>query len=93
MWGDTRDAIRQGIELPDDNELVGELCAVEYGFSNKQQIQLERKEDMKKRGLSSPDCGDALALTFAENVLKDRPKQVIIKRYAGTEHSTSWMGA
>ena len=23
---------------------------------------------MKKRGLSSPDCGDALALTFAEHV-------------------------
>jgi hypothetical protein len=29
-------------------------------------VQLERKEDMKKRGLASPDNGDALALTFAE---------------------------
>jgi hypothetical protein len=28
--------------------------------SVKQQIQLEKKEDMKKRGLSSPDCGELL---------------------------------
>jgi len=25
---------------------------------------------MKKRGLHSPDAGDALALTFAENIVK-----------------------
>jgi hypothetical protein len=32
-------------------------------------IQLERKEDMKRRGLASPDNGDALALTFAYPVM------------------------
>ena len=35
-------------------------------------IQLERKEDMKRRGLASPDNGDALALTFAYPVLASR---------------------
>ena len=30
--------------------------------------QLKKKEDMKKRGLASPDMGDALALTFAHPV-------------------------
>ena len=29
---------------------------------------VERKDDMKKRGLASPDLGDALALTFAQPV-------------------------
>ena len=29
---------------------------------------IEKKQDMKKRGLASPDCADALALTFAGNV-------------------------
>jgi hypothetical protein len=37
----------------------------EYGFSIKNQIQLEQKEDMKRRGLASPDLGDCLAMTFA----------------------------
>jgi hypothetical protein len=33
-------------------------------------ILLERKDDMKRRGLASPDDGDALALTFAYPVAK-----------------------
>ena len=32
-------------------------------------IQLESKEDMKKRGLPSPNRADALALTFAQTVM------------------------
>ena len=68
MYGNLRDALIAGLELPNDNELKDELCAIEYGFNAKQQIQLERKEDMKKRGLSSPDKADALALHFAQKV-------------------------
>jgi hypothetical protein len=32
------------------------------------EILLEKKEHMKERGPASPDYGDALALTFAEDV-------------------------
>lgn len=46
-----------------------ELTGPEYGFNVRDEIQLERKEDMKKRGLSSPDLADALALTFAYPVM------------------------
>ena len=60
-----REALRVGIELPDDRELRDDLIGPEYGFTAKNQIQLEKKEDMKRRGLSSPDCGDALSMTFA----------------------------
>jgi hypothetical protein len=91
MWGTARDSIKTGLEIPDDNELIQELCAVEYGFTNKQQIQLEKKDDMKKRGLSSPDCGDAFALTFADKVLKERPKVQVQRRIIGNSN-TSWMG-
>ena len=33
--------------------------------AGREAIALEKKADMKKRGLSSPDIADALALTFA----------------------------
>ena len=33
--------------------------------SGTDKIQLESKDDLKARGLPSPDLGDALALTFA----------------------------
>jgi hypothetical protein len=68
VWGTMRDWLNAGAEIPDDPELDTDLTAPQYGFSNKQQIQLERKEDMKKRGLSSPDAGDMLAMTFAVKV-------------------------
>ena len=76
MWGLMRDYLKAGAELPADNELLEELQAREYGFSPKQQIQMEKKSDMKARGLSSPDVADALCLTFAEIVLRDEKKPV-----------------
>ena len=61
-----RDWFHKGsVEIPDDPELEVDLTGPEYGFSSKNQIQLERKEDMKRRGLASPDLGDCLSMTFA----------------------------
>lgn len=67
MWAAMRVWLKGG-SIPDDTELEADLTGVEYGYDADNHIMLEKKEDMKKRGLSSPDCGDALALTFAEPV-------------------------
>jgi hypothetical protein len=64
MWGRMREWL-DGADIPDDLDLVNDLIGPEYGYDNKMRIQLEKKEDMKKRGLASPDCGDSIALTFA----------------------------
>jgi hypothetical protein len=69
MWGFMKDWCAAGC-LPDDRELVADLVAVEYGYDAADALLLERKDDMKRRGLASPDDGDALALTFAYPVLK-----------------------
>lgn len=71
MWGRMRQWLRDGGDIPDDNELAEQLISPEYDFTPKQQIRLERKADMKARGLASPDCGDALAISFAEYVSPD----------------------
>ena len=64
-WGRMRAALRAGFDLPADDELESQLVAVEYGFTAKQQILLEKKETMKARGLESPDVADCLAMSFA----------------------------
>lgn len=74
MWGTMRDAIKAGIELPNDRELAEELSQPEYFFTNKQQLILEKKEDMKSRGLASPDNADALALTFSQGITMPRKR-------------------
>ncbi len=90
VWGLLRDWLNAEAEIPDDPELASDLTSPEYGFSAKQQIQLERKEDMKKRGLSSPDSGDMLAMTFAVKVAPPAPKPEVENYYPG-ERSLSWM--
>lgn len=67
MWGAMRDWLKGGA-IPDDNELITDLTAVSYGDATQQKrdvILLESKKDMRSKGLSSPDSGDALAVTFA----------------------------
>lgn len=72
MWARMKAWLEENVDIPDDPALADELCGCEYGYTvRKFQIQLEKKEDMKKRGLSSPDRADALALTFAEHVAPD----------------------
>jgi hypothetical protein len=68
MWGVMRAWLPRGA-IPKDDDMITDLTGVEYGYNADNAIQLERKEDMKKRGLDSPDIADALALTFAYPVV------------------------
>lgn len=54
------------VELPDDERLVTQLTQRKYRMTSKGKLALERKEDMKKRGLDSPDRADAVVLSFVE---------------------------
>ena len=64
LWGCVRDALKEGLSLPDDEELCAQLCSPKYSFDSSGRIVIERKDDMKKRGVDSPDRADALGLTF-----------------------------
>jgi hypothetical protein len=41
-----------------------DIIGPQYSFDSSGNLVIERKEDMKKRGLASPDLADALCLTF-----------------------------
>lgn len=85
MWGAMRDWLAGGM-IDDDKDLAADLPAVEYGYALKDGhdcIALEKKEHMKKRGLASPDDGDALALTFAHPVAPADQRHKYGSRSAG----------
>jgi len=74
MWGKMRDWLKDGGCIPEDNTLHDDLIGPEVVGRTDGKIQLESKQDMKKRGLKSPGRGDALALSFAYPVQqKNRP--------------------
>jgi hypothetical protein len=52
--------------LPDSNSLQGDLTSIGYKFTSDGKLLLESKEDMRRRGVPSPDEGDAVALCFSE---------------------------
>ena len=72
MWGLMKEWLDDpnGVLIPDDAELHADLVGPGYRYDSEQRVLLEKKEDMKKRGVRSSDCGDSLALTFAKPVVR-----------------------
>lgn len=90
MWGKMRDWLQHYGCLPDDRELRDDLIALEYGFNNQGAIQLEKKEDVKSRGLASPDVADALAMTFARPVASQAAQDALSARFNRAQsHATT----
>jgi len=66
MWGLCREWLEnQPCQITDSDELHADLCNIFYKFNSSTQLVMEPKEDMKKRGLRSPDAAEALINTFA----------------------------
>lgn len=65
MWRLMKEWLLTGGIPKGDVRLATDLAGPGYHLNKKNQLLLEAKESMQKRGLASPDDGDALALTFA----------------------------
>jgi hypothetical protein len=66
---------KSGGTIPDDASLRNEVAAPTYMWkptAKVTKLKLESKEEMRKRGIKSPDIADALALTFAAPVVGRR---------------------
>lgn len=68
-----RERFREGnIDLdPNDESLAAQLCAIRYKRSGGR-IQIESKEDMRRRGVSSPDDADAVMLSFLDVPVEEK---------------------
>ena len=63
-WVNVRDWLRDAVL--EKHEGFYQLAHPKYKLTSNGKMQLESKEDMKKRGVKSPDVGDALALTLSK---------------------------
>lgn len=67
-------------KLPNDEVLKSDMVASSYTYDSSRRLVMESKEKIKKRGLSSPDSSDAIALTFAVKIYPkakkaDKPRE------------------
>ena len=66
LWWRARDWFyTRACRLPESDELVADLVGPTYKLLSSGKVVIETKEEMKKRGLKSPDLADAFCLTFA----------------------------
>jgi hypothetical protein len=68
LWGKMKAWLeKRDCKLPKDESLLAELVSPRYSFNSNGKMKLESKDEMRKRGIGSPDMADALALTFASD--------------------------
>lgn len=90
MWGKSKEWLQEpgGVDVPDLDTLQADACAPGYKYDSLTRLQLESKDDIRKRGLRSPDEWDAVALTFAEPVV-----QTVAWDFSTPRAGGDWMGA
>lgn len=80
LWGHIKELLEENVsnymlglpgelQLPDNENLIAQLTSGKWRMGSNGKIYLEKKSDMKKRGLSSPDRADAFVLAFANVVV------------------------
>lgn len=88
MWGLMKDWLSGGM-IDKDRQLEADLCNPEKeNVGREDKVKLESKNKMKKRGVKSPNHGDALALTFHMKWTKS-PDKRRTSAQPGKRHS-SW---
>jgi hypothetical protein len=90
MWSKMRDWLEHGA-IVSDVVLENDLTAIGSDRNRRDQLVLESKQDLQKRGIASPDNADALALTFAAHVAPIA-QEPIGDRFGGGMAPGSWMG-
>jgi hypothetical protein len=95
MWGRMKEWLEGDVEMPNHPELNDDLTTLKRkpnGISSA--LRLESKDEMRRRGVKSPDVADALALTFAVD-FDLLPEKRARDRYDEPDilASGSWMSA
>lgn len=78
MWGEMKKWIEgdMPVMIPNNDELLTDLGVPQYAYDSNSRLLLETKAKIKARGMRSPDCGDALGLTFSEPVAIKKPQHI-----------------
>ena len=70
LWGKAREWFEaRECVIPNDDQLIHELAAPRFAFTSTGKIKIESKDEMRKRGIRSPDLADSFCLTLASNAI------------------------
>lgn len=89
LWSDMRDWLygEMPVQIPDCDILHSELCCLGFKENSSGQLQIEGKDELRSRGLPSPDGADALSLTFYGGFFGAVSNQIEVPKLAPWEKS------
>ena len=74
LWGNFRDWLETlVVQVPDDEELIAQASTIKYKFDSLGRTVIEKKDELKARGLTSPDRADAVCMTFFNSPVHRKP--------------------
>jgi len=62
-----------------DDLAISQLASIRYGHNSRGQVQIESKDDARKRGVKSPDRAEAIMLAFAYGDGRDSTAELVRK--------------
>ncbi len=65
-WGLRKRMIDDDLDLPEGQKLRSQLAGIKYKTVTDRKLKIESKEDMRARGVKSPDLAEAVINAFAE---------------------------
>jgi len=65
-WGLRKRLEDYDLDLPNDSKLRAQFVGTKYKIRTDRKIQIESKEDLKKRGVESPDMMEAIINAYSE---------------------------
>ena len=77
VWWRVKELLRSGrMSLPNDSLLCGDLIAPRKKRGDRGKIQIEEKDEIRKRIKRSPDTGDALCISYTNTIVDSLPDDV-----------------
>lgn len=64
IWGRMKEWLLDA-SIPNDDQVHADLCSLLWKYDSNGRIKLENKQELRQRGVPSPDIADALSFTFA----------------------------
>lgn len=95
-WKARKEFESDTMQIPDDSKLRNELGGIKQGKpTTKGKTKVETKEEMKARGMASPNRGDALMMTMMANdsiLMEAKREEAEDYDDPKEHHKTTWMG-